>query len=264
MNGATGAALLLGTALALTPGNPRRRLLRRGHRAVALPRRMWVAGTGAVGLGCLIAGGPSVTVAVALLGVTVMALARRRTAARRSVRDGQEMAAALDVLVSELRVGTHPVRAFEVAAQESGGTVAAAFRAVAARAVLGADVPAGLRSAGPTSDRPSDWERMAVFWQLASDHGLAIATLMRAAYLDIVERQRFRSRVEAGMAGARATASILAGLPVLGVILGQMMGARPVTFLISGGAGGWFLVIGVTLVCGGLLWADRITGRAVT
>jgi Flp pilus assembly protein TadB len=32
---------------------------------------------------------------------------------------------------------------------------------------------------------------------------------------------------------------------------------------ISSGAGGWLLVIGVTLACGGLLWSDRITARVL-
>jgi tight adherence protein B len=32
-------------------------------------------------------------------------------------------------------------------------------------------------------------------------------------------------------------------------------------FLLSRGAGGWMLIIGVTLVCCGLLWSDRLTGR---
>ena len=68
-------------------------------------------------------------------------------------------------------------------------------------------------------------------WQLASDHGLAIATLMRAAQRDIAERQRFSAKVTSGMAGARATAAILAGLPVLGVLLGQLIG-RPAAELL--------------------------------
>jgi tight adherence protein B len=102
---------------------------------------------------------------------------------------------------------------------------------------------------------------LAVCWQLASDHGLAIATLMRAAQRDIAERQRFSARVSSSMAGARATAAILAGLPVLGVLLGQLIGARPLSFLLSGHAGGWLLVVGSTLACVGLLWSDRITDR---
>ncbi len=168
---------------------------------------------------------------------------------------------ALDVLVGELRVGAHPVRAFRVAADETDGTVAASLRAVAARARLGADVTAGLRTAARSSALPAHWDRLAVCWQLASDGGLAIATLMRAAQRDIAERQRFSARVASGMAGARATATILAGLPVLGVLLGQLIGARPLSFLLSGHAGGWLLVVGLTLACGGLLWSDRITDR---
>ena len=54
-------------------------------------------------------------------------------------------------------------------------------------------------------------------WQLAQTHGLAIATLMQTAQRDIVERERFSARVDAGMAGARTTAAVLAGLPALGV-----------------------------------------------
>ncbi len=165
------------------------------------------------------------------------------------------------MLVGELCVGSHPVRAFLVAAEESVGAVALSLRAVAARARLGADVTAGLRAAARSSSLPAQFDRLAVCWQLASDHGLAIATLMRAAQRDIAERQRFSARVSSSMAGARATATILAGLPVLGVLLGQLIGARPLSFLLSGHGGGWLLVVGSILVCGGLLWSDRITDR---
>jgi tight adherence protein B len=34
--------------------------------------------------------------------------------------------------------------------------------------------------------------------------------------------------------------------------------------LLGGQAGGWLLVIGTTLVCGGLLWSDRITDQAAS
>jgi len=57
---------------------------------------------------------------------------------------------------------------------------------------------------------------------------------------------------------------VLAGLPLLGVGLGELVGADPVSFLLSGGFGGWLLVIGVILACAGLLWSDRITAQALT
>jgi tight adherence protein B len=200
--------------------------------------------------------------AVAVVGTTASLRYRRRRLSRRGTDEGQALQAALDVLVGELRVGAHPVRAFSVAADETDGAVAASMRAVAARARLGADVTGGLRAAARSSALPAHWERLAVCWQLASEHGLAIATLMRAAQRDIVERQRFSAKVASGLAGARATAAILAGLPLLGVLLGQLIGARPLSFLLNGHAGGWMLVIGLALACGGLLWSDRITARA--
>ena len=205
--------------------------------------------------------------AVLSLGLLVATLlARRRLSTRR--RAGTQAASALrgalDVLVAELRVGAHPVAAITVAARESHGRIAGALSSVAARAVLGADVVAGLRAEAQRSTSPGHWERLAVCWHLAQTHGLAIATLMQAAQRDIAERERFRGRVAAGMAGARATAAILAGLPVLGVLLGQSIGAEPVQFLLSGGPGGWLLVMGCAFICCGLLWSDRITSKAVT
>jgi tight adherence protein B len=87
---------------------------------------------------------------------------------------------------------------------------------------------------------------------------------MRAAHRDIVERQRFADRMHAALAGARATAAILAALPALGVLLGQLIGADPVRFLLGGGVGGVLLGIGVGLICLGVTWADRIVDRLAT
>ncbi|MGK2854928.1 MAG: hypothetical protein ACSLE3_12660 [Microbacteriaceae bacterium] len=47
-------------------------------------------------------------------------------------------------------------------------------------------------------------------------------------------------------------------MPVLGIGLGQLIGANPLVFLFSGGAGGVLLVVGITLSCLGLCWSDRI------
>jgi tight adherence protein B len=229
-----------------------------------LPPR--VAGWCAV---CAVAAGavllPLTTVlATAVLAATGGLRYRRRRRSRRGMDEGRQLETAIDVLVGELRIGAHPAQGFAVAADEAAGPVADSCRAVAARARLGADVTAGLRSVAATSALPAQWDRLAVCWELASEHGLAMSTLMRAAQRDIVERQRFSGHVTSAMAGARATAAILAGLPMLSVLFGQLIGADPVAFLLAGHAGGWLLVVGVTLVCGGLLWSDRITDRAAS
>jgi tight adherence protein B len=262
MNPVTVVALLLSLALVVFPSSPGRRLVP----SARVTRRV----VGARGAGCIAACvviaaalvlPPTTVLTVAVVGATASLRYRRRRRIQRAMDDCRTLESALDVLVGELRVGSHPVRAFCVAADETVGAVAVSLRAVAARARLGADVTAGLRATARSSPLPAHWDRLAVCWQLASDHGLAIATLMRAAQRDIAERQRFSARVSSSMAGARATAAILAGLPVLGVLLGQLIGARPLSFLLSGHAGGWLLVVGSTLACVGLLWSDRITDR---
>jgi tight adherence protein B len=205
-----------------------------------------------------------VVAACSIVGITLLTRRRRRVRLGRRAAESEALQGALEVLVGELRVGAHPVAAFSDAATEVDGVVAASLRAVAARARLGADVAAGLRSVATSSSLPTHWERLAVCWQLAQDHGLAIATLMQTAQRDIVERGRFSAKVDAGMSGARTTAAVLAGLPLLGIGLGQLIGADPVTFLLSGGAGSWLLVIGAAFACGGLLWSDHITAQVLT
>jgi tight adherence protein B len=259
------AAVALALALLLNPIDVSRRLrtpalrpARRG-RVHALTA---VAALSAIVLWSMTSAG--VVLAAAVAGATAVARIRNRRNQLRRHRESDSLQAALEVLVGELRVGAHPVAAFEAAAGEIDGQVADSLRAVAARARLGADVAAGLHDTARKSALASQWDRIAVCWQLAQTHGLSIAALMQTAQRDIAERQSFSSRVRAGMAGARATAAVLAGLPVLGIGLGQMIGADPVRLLLGGGAGGWLLLIGVTLSCAGLLWSDRITAGVTT
>jgi tight adherence protein B len=263
MNGPMAAALLLALALVIFPASPRRRITTAAPpgRRVRISTRGAGFVTACAAVAAVVVLPLTTVLAVAIVGATASLRYRRRRRMRHAMDEGGTLEAALEVLVGELRVGSHPVQAFCVAADETVGAVAVSLRAVAARARLGADVAAGLRAAARSSALPTHWDRLAVCWQLANDHGLAITTLMRTAQRDIAERQRFSARVTSGMAGARATAAILAGLPLLGVLLGQLIGARPLDFLLSGHAGGWLLVVGLTLACGGLLWSDRITGR---
>lgn len=257
------AAVLIAAATMTAPGPARYRLPRRGPRTVG----NWWIGTSAVVLCAATAAAvmpPRLTL-VALIGVAVLVRwqRRRRRVACRHI-EGQGLASALEVLIGELSVGAHPLQAFTIAAGESAGSVGESLRGVAARARLGADVVGGFRSAASQSAVPAYWMRLAVFWELAVKHGLPMSVLMRAAHRDVLDRQRFSAKMQAALAGARATAVILAGLPGLGVLLGQLIGAHPLPFLLGGGVGGAFLVAGVGLIAVGLIWADRIIDRLLT
>ncbi|CAN5815467.1 hypothetical protein BH09ACT7_BH09ACT7_57430 [soil metagenome] len=197
MSGGVGlsvAAVALAVALLIAPVSPRRRLIPPGRRK---PGRPLIVGAGVCAAAAAFSVPATTSLAAALAVGTLVLRHRRHAAKRRAADEGRALQGALEVLVGELRIGAHPVRAFDIAADEAGGTVGAAFRSVAARAGLGANVAAGLRAVAVRSTLTHEWDRLAVFWQLAAQHGLAVATLMRAAQLDIVERQRFHSRLEA-------------------------------------------------------------------
>jgi tight adherence protein B len=257
------AALALALSLLAMPCPSHRRLGAYSRHAWTPPKYLAFLCAAVLTMLLVAVGMTGVAAAATIVGATVEIRRRRKSRRRRCVAEATALENALEVLVGELRVGAHPVAAFGIAAEEVCGVVSTSLRTIAARARMGADVAAGMRSVAAESDLSPYWERMALCWQLAQSHGLAIAVLMQTAQQDIAARERFSARVHAEMAGARTTGAVLAGLPVLGIGMGQLIGARPLNFLLSAGIGSWLLVIGVGLACAGLLWSDRITGQVL-
>ncbi len=165
-------------------------------------------------------------------------------------------------MIGELRVGAHPSAAAAVAAAEVEGVAGRAFAVSAARSRLGGSVESGLRAPGTII--AAELGRVADVWQVADRHGVALAELLAAARSDLSGRIRFRARTAAALAGARASAAVLSGLPLLGIALGQLMGAAPLRILLGGGAGTFLLPLGTALICVGLLWTDAITAQVAS
>ncbi|QNG21081.1 secretion protein F [Rhodococcus triatomae] len=262
--------LLLGAALALLPpaGALRRirtRTASRSVRATGAAGRRPVAVAAIAALATVlivVSGSVAVVVAALLVGATAHGRIARARADRERIAQVAAVQAGLDTLAAELTVGAHPAAACAAAADECAPPVAEVFRTAAARARLGGSAAQGFRGArGPAAEA---FERIAAVWLVADRHGLALAELLQAVRADLQGRARFRRRTEAGLAGARATAAVLAGLPVVGVGLGQLMGASPWRVLLGGGVGGVLLVVGSALACAGLFWTDRITRRVVS
>ncbi|MCH5641680.1 type II secretion system protein F [Gordonia sp. ABSL49_1] len=222
----------------------------------------------AIPLAALMIGGVAAGVAATIV-VSVIWWRRRRRAAERAVEARiDDMVRALSTITAEMSVGTPPTRACLVAVSElrigvGRSEVADGLEAMACRAELGGAVvdplPAGDAAWGPVS-----WQRVGVAWQTSERHGLPMADLLGALRSDLLARRAFIDRTRAGLAGPRATAVVLAGLPVLGIALGQATGARPLQVLSGGGLGGILLVVGTGLVAAGLVWAERLTARVLT
>ncbi len=260
----TAAMLCLAAALLVVPGSPAaQRIQIRRCRNLPVFRHRGVAVAAAGVALSLLAGVAPALAAAAVAATTLVRLRRRRSAARLDLHR-RMLLSGLETVIADLRVGAHPADACDTAARETTGPAADAFRVAAARARLGGSAADGLRSSAP-GDGPDglagNLARLADAWTVSDRHGLALAELLAAARTDLSARMRIRARTDAGLAGARATATVLAGLPLLGVGLGQMMGAAPVEILLSGGLGGMLLVGGTVLACAGLLWTDHIAER---
>ena len=264
--GSPGVAALGFTALALllVPASRGRRRFGAAFETSVpqwVPMRWLLLAGGCIGgIPALVLGSGSLVAAV-LVGGTVSVRLRRSRRIRLHRTECGYLLDGLESVISELRVGAHPSAAAAVAARETGGIAAEAFAVGSARSRLGGSGAEGLLR--PDTVIAAELDRVADAWRVAERHGLALAELLSAARADLGARIRFRSRTDASLAGARATATILAGLPLLGVGLGQLMGAHPLQVLFVSPAGRYLLPLGTGLACAGLLWADEITRRVV-
>lgn len=112
-----------------------------------------------------------------------------------------------------------------------------------------------------SSDMP-ELREVGNVWALSTQLGIPAADLLTSARTRIDHTLRHRNATKAALSGPRATAAILAVLPLAGVLMGEAMGARPIALLTSGGLGGILLVGGTALVCAGFITSQTIIGRA--
>ncbi|KAA9149488.1 hypothetical protein FPZ12_043165 [Amycolatopsis acidicola] len=228
-------------------------LFSQGEKRNWRPPTNWMPVAGLLAL--LPLAGPAGAVAVGLLGA---AWWRRRAARRRTkaeVAAGRALAEALYAMVSELRGGAAPAAAAVSAGADAPREVADLMRMLASAATFGDEVriPAG---SGPFAL----WQgQVAQAWSLSRRHGLPLAELLEAVRRDVIARTRFTARVEASMAGPRASAAVLAALPLLGLLLGEAMGAHPIHVLTGTNAGQVLLLLGAALILTGTAWSARLT-----
>ncbi|MBQ1036985.1 hypothetical protein KBX46_12075 [Micromonospora sp. C81] len=129
----------------------------------------------------------------------------------------------------------------------------------------GLPVPHTLEAAGGPgqSDRLRQLTSAAV--RLADRTGAPLAELVERIEADARATDRGLAAAAAQAAGARATAWLLAALPIGGIALGYGIGVDPVAVLLHSRVGGACAVLAVALQIVGLLWAERLgsaPGRA--
>ncbi len=157
-----------------------------------------------------------------------------------------------DGLAAELRAGQPALHAIERAL-----TVRSDWASVATAARLGGDVPAALRLA---AEEPGSepLKALAAAWEVAEHSGAALADVVERLAVGLRSDEDARAEVVAALGPPRATAKMLAALPLFGLGLGVSMGAHPVDFLLHTGVGIGCLGGGVLLALVGLWWVERI------
>jgi tight adherence protein B len=202
---------------------------------------------------------------VALLVITGLALVRRSVRGRRqhAARQRERIRAldALSMLGADLRVGRSPADAFAAAAEIACGDCAVALAAAGAAARLGGDVASVLVAEG--SPVASVLRSLAACWQVCSDAGSGLADAVERIERGMRADEEQRRGVAAELAGPRATAQLLAGLPVVGVVLAAALGAHPLHVLLRTPVGLGCLAVGLALDGLGVAWTRRMTERAM-
>ncbi|QQQ76740.1 type II secretion system F family protein [Saccharothrix sp. 6-C] len=249
--------LLLAAALLVLPSAEARRRLagpRRPSRWKSVkPDRVSAVVVGLVlglpvGVGGALAG--------ALLAATVWRTYRETIRQRDRVAASVALADGLKAFVAELRSGAHPAKAAIGAAEDAEPPATDVLRAVAEASARGGDVEVAL------ADFP-DAHHLARAWRLSAVHGVPLADVLDAVRRDLDRRTAFAGQVHARMAGPRAGAAVLAGLPLFGVVLGELGGAGPLAVLSGTAPGQVLLVAGVVLICAGLRWSGRLTRQVI-
>ncbi|HZC27057.1 MAG TPA: type II secretion system F family protein [Actinopolymorphaceae bacterium] len=194
---------------------------------------------------------------VRVLGQPIRAFHLRRGGPKPRERRRAAAREACEIIAAELRAGRHPDRALEAAA-----AVFADLAPAVAVSRMGGDVSAALRAVPQIHAGAEDLSRLAVAWTVAETSGAGLAALVDRTASGLREEEAVRREVAAQLAGPRASARMLAGLPLLGVGLGMGVGTDPIGFLLHSPSGWACLGSASTLAAAGLAWVERLARRA--
>ncbi|MEL7977231.1 hypothetical protein AAG589_15305 [Isoptericola sp. F-RaC21] len=181
------------------------------------------------------------------------AAVRRRDRARAWLHRGRDASTGADAV----RVAVAQV----VALLRAGAPPAAAWSRALAVPVDATGVPDEAALA-PVVGGAGHARSIATAAVLARDVGAPLASVLDAVSGALVAEAEARGEREASLAGPRATARVLMWLPLLGALLGWVLGADPLATALDGGVGSIAVCLGLLLLAAGWAWTGRLVAAA--
>lgn len=201
-----------------------------------------------------------VPVAVAVLVLTGRRLVAEARARRHRTLADRRAVEVLRGLAGEVAAGSTTMQALQAVADEAPARDRdTTVRPVVAAAAATTDEPSAaamLRSA-PSGTAPPGLVALAAALSVSAATGAPLADLLARLAAAATREADDRREVQSVLAGPRTTARLLAGLPVLGLLLAASAGGHPLGFLLGRPAGRVCLLVGVGLDAVGLRWIER-------
>lgn len=164
-----------------------------------------------------------------------------------------------DGIGAELAAGRSPEAALEASVAVLDASIAAEL--LRAALIPDADIPAALLR---SSELPGaeGLRLLAACWRIGAERGGTFAPVLDGLASALRDEEAQREEIASQLAGPRATARLLAGLPVLGLAMAAALGADPLAFLFGSLPGLACLLLGIGLDALGLWWTAKLATAA--